>query len=195
MKTKTAKENLTLEWSYLYRCDVCLPGFHSWLVCKIPIRWRKGGELLNEKNKVLTVYSLPWRRYVQSFKPIRCTGVVVEPANGFRIPNWFHRWFSLVREGWWAAQVWERGARCGAKKLISLASTLLLKMSDVYNVRFRRKWYGFHYDMVWYIHIRVIFHSQDRYWLSLHVTVVLFFQSIVNFSKKNTNKTTNWEWW
>ena len=45
-------------------------------------------------------------------------------------------------------------------------------------------WNGFHY-MVWYIHIRVIFHSQDRYWLSLHVvTVVSFFQSIVNFSKK-----------
>ena len=126
MKTKTAKENLTLEWSYLYRCDVCLPGFHSWLVCEIPIRWRKGGELLNEKNKVLTVYSLPWRRYVQSFKPIRCTGVVVEPANGFRIPNWFHRWFSLVREGWWAAQVWESGARWWAKKLISLVLTLVV---------------------------------------------------------------------
>ena len=58
-------------------------------------------------------------------------------------------------------------------------------MSDVYNVRFRRKWYGFHYDMVWYIHIRVIFHSQDRYWLSLHVS---FFQSIVNFSKKTLIK-------
>ena len=38
--------------------------------------------------------------------------------------------------------------------------------------------------MVWYIHIRVIYYSQDRYWLSLHVTVVLFFESIVNFSKK-----------
>ena len=39
--------------------------------------------------------------------------------------------------------------------------------------------------MVWYIHIRVIFHSQDRYWLSLLVVnVVSFFQSTVNFSKK-----------
>ena len=136
MKTKTVKENLTLEWSYLYRRDVCLPGLHSWLACKISIRWRKGGELLNEKSNALTGYSAPWMyNCVQAFKPIRCTGVVVEPAKGFRIPNWFHRWFSFVREGWWAAQAWERGARCGAKKIISLAVTLVLVLGRGGNIR------------------------------------------------------------
>ena len=135
IKRKNGIKKITVEWSSLLICHLGSVKSNSRNLrgdCHEP--WVDTWDRIQKNRK------MPFSYHTKLYEPtLIFIGDLCGPGetgmqSGFT--NWFHRWFSLAREGWWAAQAWESGARCGAKKLISLASTLIIVRCTTYNLCF-----------------------------------------------------------